>query len=362
MEMVPKLPPRLIAALMVIAMLPGSPAGAQDFTGKIVEIIVPYGPGGATDLSARVFSRVLPTYFLGRPTVIVRNMPGGGGLTGVNYLGEVAKPDGLNILIWTWNPIVHLMKEPNLRVRLDEFGPVGGLHFGEVAFMRADASPKYKEPADFIKIEPLWFGGLGPSNFKDIMGRLQLDLLGAKYEYIGSYRGSQDIVLAIQRNELQFTTISSASWRGQIAPDLGKNGVVRALYQGGRVSGNTTLREAELPNLPTFEEFYFSIHGKQPSGQKWEMYSFLRDVRGAFSDAVLLPPKTPSPIVSAIQKAFSRATEDPAFIADYEKIAQAKPVWANGPSAEKVFARLRFADEAVGTFLTEYVNAVAKRK
>src|SRR5262249_3238547 len=156
--------------------------------------------------------------------------------------------------------------------------------------------------------------------------RLQLDLLGAKYGYIGSYRGSQDIVLAIQRNELQFTTISSASWRGQIAPSLGKDGVVRALYQGGRVSGNTSLREAELPGLRTFEEFFFSIHGKQPTGQKWEIYSFLRDVRGAFSDAVLLPPKTPAPIVSVMQKAFSSATENPVFMVDYEKIAQAKPV------------------------------------
>ena len=361
METVLKLASRLFAALMLSVMLSSNPAGAQDFAGKTVEIIVPYGPGGATDLAARAFSRVLPAYLPGRPTVIVRNMPGGGGLTGVNYLGEVAKPDGLAVLIWTWNPIVHLMKEPNLRVRLDEFHPVGGLHFGEVAFMRADASPKYKEPSDFIKTEPLWFGGLGPSNFKDIVGRLQLDLLGATYGYIGSYRGSQEIVLAIQRNELQFTTISSASWRGQIAPSLGKDGIVRALYQGGRVSGNTTLREAELPDLPTFEQFYFSIHGKQPSGQKWEIYSFLRDVRGAFSDAVLLPPKTSSPIVSVVQRAFSSATADPAFIAEYEKIAQAKPIWADGPSAEKVFARLRSADEAVGTFLTEYVAAVAKR-
>jgi tripartite-type tricarboxylate transporter receptor subunit TctC len=352
----------LLATLMVTTALSDNRASAQNFAGKTIEIIVPYGTGGATDLGARAFARVLPAYLEGKPTVIVRNMPGGGGLVGVNYLGEVAKPDGLTILIWTWNPIAHLTKEPNLRVHLDEFQPVGGVHFGEVAFMRADASPTYKEPADFIKIDPLWFGGLGPSNFKDIMGRLELDLLGAKYKYIGSYNGSQDIVLAIQRNELQFTRISSASWRGQIAPDLGKNGIVRALWQGGRLSGNTMLRDADLPDLPTFEEFYSSIHGKQPSGKKWEMYSFLRDIRGAFSDAVLLPPKTPTPIVGAIQKAFLSATEDPAFIADYERIAQAKPVWADGPSAEKVFARLRSADESVGAFLNEYIAAVAKRK
>jgi tripartite-type tricarboxylate transporter receptor subunit TctC len=356
-----KLALSLFTALVVTTALTDSPASAQNFSGKTIEIIVPYGTGGATDLGARAFARILPAYLEGKPTVVVRNMPGGGGLVGVNYLGEVAKPDGLSILIWTWNPIAHLLKESNLRVRLDQFQPVGGLHFGEVAFMRTDAAPAYKGPADFIKIEPLWFGGLGASNFKDIMGRLELDLLGAKYKYIGSYNGSQDIVLAIQRNELHFTRISSASWRGQIAPSLEKEGIVRAVYQGGHLTGNTFVRDVELPNLPTFEEFYASIHGKPPTGKKWEVYSFLRDMRGAFSDAVLLPPKTPAPIVGAMQKAFASAAKDPAFIADYEKIAQAKPVWADGASAEKVFARLRSADESVGAFLAEYIAAAAKQ-
>jgi tripartite-type tricarboxylate transporter receptor subunit TctC len=356
-----KLAVRLFTAVIVTTVLSDNPVSAQNFAGKTIEIIVPYGAGGATDLGARAFARVLPEYLEGKPTVIVRNMPGGSGLIGVNYLGEVAKPDGLTILIWTWNPILHVLKESNLRVRLVEFQPVGGLHFGEVAFMRVDASPNYEGPADFIKIDPLWFGGLGASNFKDIMGRLELDLLGAKYRYIGSYNGSQDIVLAIQRNELQFTRISSASWRGQVAPNLEKNGVVRPVYQGGHLSGNTMLRDEELPDLPTFLEFYSSIHGKEPSGKKWEMYSFLRDMRAAFSDAVLLPPKTPAPIVAAMQKAFFSATKDPAFIADYERVAQSKPVWADGPTAEKVFARLRSADESVGAFLAEYIAAGAKK-
>ena len=134
---------KLALSLLTALMVTTAPASAQSFAGKTVEIIVPYGTGGATDLGARAFARVLPAYLEGKPTVIVRNMPGGGGLVGVNYLGEVAKPDGLTILIWTWNPIVHLLKESNLRVRLDQFQPVGGLHFGEVAFMRTDAAPAY---------------------------------------------------------------------------------------------------------------------------------------------------------------------------------------------------------------------------
>jgi tripartite-type tricarboxylate transporter receptor subunit TctC len=337
-------------------------ASAQDFTNKTIEIVVPYDTGGVTDLEARAFSRVLPDKLPGKPAVIVRNMPGGGGLIGVNWLGEIAQPDGTAVLIWTWSPMLHLMKDPGLRVQLSDYVPVGGLYFGDVAFMRTDVKPEYKEPADFLKVKELWFGGLGVANNKDIMGRLQLDILGAKYGYISSYRGSQDLVLAVQRNELQFTTVSSNSWKGQVGPNLVGRGVVRPLWQSGRMAGDITTREPELSDLPTFEEFYKAIHGKEPSGTKWEMYKFLRGFRGSMSDAVLLPPKTPPAIAKTIQAGFDKAARDPTFVADHQKLANTPPQWIDGAGAEKVFLALRTADPAVGQFLTSYVAEVTKDK
>lgn len=337
-------------------------AVAQDFANKTIEIIVPYDTGGVTDLEARAFSRVLPEHIPGKPTVVVRNMPGGGALIGVNWLGEIAKPDGTAILIWTWSPMLHLMKEPSLRVQLSEYVPVGGLYFGDVAFMRIDADPNYTRPADFINVKNLWFGGLGVANNKDIMGRLQLDILGAKYGYISSYRGSNDLVLAVQRNELQFTTVSSNSWKGQVGPNLVGQGIARPLWQSGRVSGETTTREPELAELPTFEEFYRAIHGKEPSGPKWEMYKFLRAFRGSMSDAVLLPPKTPAPIAKVIQSGFDKAASDPTFIADHQKLANTAPQWIDGAGAERVFDALRTAPPTVSQFLVSYVAEVSKAK
>jgi tripartite-type tricarboxylate transporter receptor subunit TctC len=288
-------------------------------------------------------------------------MPGGGALIGVNYMGEIAKPDGLAVIIWTWSPILHLMKDPNLRVPLSQFNPIGGIYFGDVAYMRSDALKKYNAPADFAKLDKFWFGGLGASNYKDIMGRLQLDLLGADYGYLGTYRGSNDISLAVQRGELQYTTVSSSSWRGQIAPALAKTGEVRPLFQAGMVRGDTTIREPEMQDIPTFEEFYRLANGKEPTGEKWEMYKFLRSFRGAMSDTVLLPPKTPAAIVTTLRTAFNKAVADPRFVSDYQKLAQSKPLWLDGEGAEKVFERLRAADDEIGKFLADYVEQVVKK-
>ena len=43
-------------------------------------------------------------------------MGGGGGLIAVNYIGEVAKPDGLTAAYFTGSLFQHQIKDPALRV------------------------------------------------------------------------------------------------------------------------------------------------------------------------------------------------------------------------------------------------------
>ena len=65
------------------------------YKGKTVRILVPYSPGGGFDTNARVVARHLPKHIPGEPSMIVQNMPGGGGLVALNYFYSVAKPNGL---------------------------------------------------------------------------------------------------------------------------------------------------------------------------------------------------------------------------------------------------------------------------
>ncbi len=81
----------LRSALLLLVMLVSAAAQERDFyRGKTISIIIPIGPGGAYDAYARLLSRHLGRHLPGNPTIIARNMPGGGGVIASNYLYNVA--------------------------------------------------------------------------------------------------------------------------------------------------------------------------------------------------------------------------------------------------------------------------------
>ena len=77
-------------ASMAFATLGASSGLAQPATdfykGKTVSLVVSSSAGGGYDLLARTVARHLPKHIPGSPTVVVRNMPGAGGIVATNYI------------------------------------------------------------------------------------------------------------------------------------------------------------------------------------------------------------------------------------------------------------------------------------
>jgi tripartite-type tricarboxylate transporter receptor subunit TctC len=86
-----------LAAAVIVGL--ASPAWAQSYPSKPVEIIVPWGPGGGTDLCMRVIAKYT-TQKLGVPVTVV-NKPGGGGLVAIREVLTSATPDGYTLLAET---------------------------------------------------------------------------------------------------------------------------------------------------------------------------------------------------------------------------------------------------------------------
>ena len=90
------------------------------YQGKNVIFLINFAAGGPTDIEGRIVARHLAKHIAGNPAVIVQNMAGAGGVTGINFLGEAAKRDALTLGYFT-GPYNHqMMKSPVVAHRFDE--------------------------------------------------------------------------------------------------------------------------------------------------------------------------------------------------------------------------------------------------
>ena len=88
---------RLLALCIVAgACLPQAKADvvAEFYKGRTVTVVVSSNAAGGYDTFARAVARYMGKHIPGNPTVIVRNMPGAGGMTATNFLYNNADKDG----------------------------------------------------------------------------------------------------------------------------------------------------------------------------------------------------------------------------------------------------------------------------
>ena len=88
---------RLFLALVRRCCVLSGVRAADFYQGKQVTIVVGFSSAGTYDATARLFARHLGKYLPGKPTVIVRNMPGAGSLVATNSLYSSLPKDGTTL-------------------------------------------------------------------------------------------------------------------------------------------------------------------------------------------------------------------------------------------------------------------------
>jgi tripartite-type tricarboxylate transporter receptor subunit TctC len=330
---------------------------APFYQGKTLNIIINFAAGGPTDIESRIFARHLPRHIPGNPSVTIQNMGGGGGLTAVNYLGEVAKPDGYTAAYFTGSLFQHQIKDPALRVDIGKFGFITGVHGVTVSYVRADVPPGIKRPADFIKAQKFRAAGLGVSSSKDVRFRLSFDLLGLKYDYVTGYNNSSDARLAVQRNEAQYHDETLPSYRTQVEPQMVKTGMVVPLYYTDLVApSGEILVSRDVPELPPFTYYYKELFGKLPSGIKYEALKAANMSSTNMTRMVLMPPKSPPESIAILRKAFDSLSKDQDFLQEAIATMRFQPRLEVGEAGEGLFQRASQVSPEVVNFLRKYID------
>lgn len=354
----------IAAALAVCAFAATTVHAADYYKGKRLTIIINYSAGGPTDVEGRMFARYYGKYIPGHPEIIVKNIAGAGGNIGVNYLGERAKPDGLTMGFFTGLGSTVMMmpiRNKGLEVNPEKF-PVIATETGlSIGYMRSDVPPGIHKPEDIVKASGFKVGGLNIYSSLDIRERMALDMLGVKYKYVTGYRGASDVRAAIQKNEVQYTTVSQPSFQSAVMPTMVKTGMVTPImyydYDTGDSYGPAGALAKNIP-APTFSELYRKIKGKEPSGPMFEAFRAVNRSGGNVQRLLVVPAGTPVAAVEALRTGVAGVEKDPGYRGEALKMLKFVPNYVIGDAAEKLVKKSIKTTPAVIAFLRNYIAKV----
>ena len=289
------------------------PAQAVDFAGKRIEWIIPFPEAGGTDVWARFFVEPLGRELPGKPTVIIRNVPGGGSITGANMFAQRAKPDGLMLLGTSASTqFPYLLDDPRVKYDYKEWTALLASPTGGVVYVTSAAGIKNVQEIKKLQGQQLKFGSQGAVSL-DLIPLLAFEMLGMKVEPVfGMSRGQAR--LAFERGEAGIDFQTTPAYVKQVMP-LVEQGKAVPLFSFGVLDDSGNLqRDPTFRDMPHFGEVHEIVHGKKPSGAAFEAYkSFLQAGFGA-QKAIFVPKATPKEIVDAYTQAIERLLKNAEFL------------------------------------------------
>jgi hypothetical protein len=348
-----------VAAFAVSTLGFTAPARAQAepfYAGKTIRILVGLAAGGTVDTFIRGFSVHLRRHIAGNPAIIVQNMPGASTYAPINYLAERAAPDGLTVVYNPYHPLGQAYAEASLRTRYDQFAFLGGMGDTRVNYVRRDAVPGgIKTPRDIIKAENLIVGAnsIGITDFSGGLASLSLTVLGVKHKMIGGYRGGADIFLAMQRGEVQFHNTSIGTFRTRSGSFITSGEGVGISYLVPVAENGAFERNTSITEMPAYPDLYRDIHGKWPSGPRWEALNWFTNQTGEMTYVALAPQAAPATAVAALRLGFQRAAADPDFIKESVKRNGIPFTYVSAAKGEAILRALNTVSPALLATLRE---------
>jgi putative tricarboxylic transport membrane protein len=322
-------------ASALAAALPLS-AHAADFRGKTIDFIIPFNVAGGSDVWARFYAPYLSKYLPGKPTVAVKNVPGGGSTKGANEFASRAKPDGLTILGTSASTqFPYLLGDPRVRYDYKDWKVVLASPTGGVVYVSADLGIKSAADIAALRKANLIYGSEGATSLS-LVPMLAFRQLELNVQYVFGMKGRGDARLAFERGESNIDYQTTSAYLASVMPMV-KAGRAVPLFSWGVINDDGRLvRDPTFPDLPDIGEVLEKADGKKPSGLEWNTLMAFIGAGFAAQKLVVLPKGTPQDIVDAYTTAFRKAQDDPEFKAKREKVLGEYPQ-ATGKAAQTLY-------------------------
>lgn len=298
---------RLVLAFVAglgIASAEADPVG-DFYRGAVVTMIVSTSAGGGYDTLARAIARHIGGHIPGHPTIVVRNMPGAGGIIATNYLYSAAEHDGSVMGLIQSDPPL----EPLFGTKQAQFDPLKFNWLGTPSVETAMVLVWHTVPVnsiDDLRTRVTEMGASGANSTPAFYARLLNATLHTKMKVIPAYPGQNDAFLAMERGELDGYPSVFYSALSSTRPTWLPEKKAKAIVQYGP------------DKLPELGDVPFAPDLIADPGDKLLMQVAFTPL--ALGRPLLMPPGVPADRVAAMRKALMETFADPDFLTDAKKI------------------------------------------
>jgi tripartite-type tricarboxylate transporter receptor subunit TctC len=288
----------LIALGIVYLPAPVFAQSSDFYSGKTIRLLIGFGPGGANDGWARNIARHMPNHIPGNPTIVPENYPGAGGLRLMNELYNTLPQDGTVIgLISRGMPFEPLLDGVGVQFDPLQINWIGSPDRDTTVCVAHEDAP-VKTMEDLFERE-LLVGATGSGADTAIYPEFLTELLGMKFRAIKGYQGTKEILVAMERREVDGICIAYDSL---MRDTLAREGRINILFQAALQS------DSRLPDVPLGTDLARS------DADRAVLQLFF--ARAAVGRPLALGPDVPMERVEIMRQAFIDTLADPAFLED----------------------------------------------
>jgi tripartite-type tricarboxylate transporter receptor subunit TctC len=293
-----------LLCVVVLGLLASAPARAEDYPSRTITIVVSLAAGSGMDVITRLYAEKLSEAF-GKP-VIVENKPGAATTLAANHVAN-APPDGYTLVVLT---SIALSINPTLFKQLNydpqDFTPIS-LYVKSPFVLVIDPSLPAKTLSEFVELAktanpPLNYASIGSGSVQHMSMEFAKKRLGFDATHV-PYRSTPQSV-----TDLMGGHVAASFLEAGLSIPLIKEGKLRAL------AVSSAQRLPLLPDVPPFAE---ASGAADYEGVSWHM--------------LLVPSKTPQPIIDRLHAEMKRIMEAPEMRA---KIAALGLIPNDSPSIE----------------------------
>jgi tripartite-type tricarboxylate transporter receptor subunit TctC len=296
------------AALTVSAAVASAQSAEEFYRGKTISMYIGTGSSsGAVGAYPRTISQTISKYIPGNPNLIVRNMPGAGGIVLANYTDKVGAQDGTSWAFITRGFILApLLNRPQATFDPTKFQWIGSPSRTVSVGSVWTAVTPVRTIQDAMKTEVI-VGATTLAQDTGVFPTILNQFVGTKFKIVSGYKSVGDVDLAMERGEVH----------GKIGTTWGSLNAGRSAdwVSTGKVKVLVQLGLAKSPDIPADVPLALDLAKNKEDRQVMELVSAPSET----GYPSFMGPGVPKDRVDMIRSAYVKTMQDPEFQAALKK-------------------------------------------